>query len=73
MVLPLSTNNDTITYRIQECGVVLKLERFSHLSGQSFGLGLSILIEIRHENKSTYMHTTQKVGYTVRPSLCPRG
>ena len=27
----------------QECGVVLKLERFSHLSGWSFRLGFSIL------------------------------
>ena len=26
----------------QECGVVLKLERFSHLSGRSFGLGSPI-------------------------------
>ena len=26
----------------QECEVVLKLERFSHLSGWSFGLGSSI-------------------------------
>ena len=29
----------------QECGVVLKLERFSHLSGQSFGLGSPIGLE----------------------------
>ena len=28
-----------------ECGVVLKFERFSHLSGRSFGLGYPI----RHE------------------------
>ena len=29
----------------QECGVVLKLERFSRLLGQSFGLGSSIGLE----------------------------
>ena len=29
----------------QECGVILKLERFSHLSGQSFGLGSLIGLE----------------------------
>ena len=29
----------------KECGVVLKLERFSHLSGQSFGLGSLIGLE----------------------------
>ena len=29
----------------QECGVVLKLERFSHLSGRSFGLGSPIGFE----------------------------
>ena len=30
----------------QECGVVLKLERFSHLSGRSFGLGSPIKLEV---------------------------
>ena len=29
----------------QKCGVVLKLERFSHLSARSFGLGSSIRLE----------------------------
>ena len=29
----------------QKCGVVLKLERFSHLSGQSFGLSFLIGLE----------------------------
>ena len=29
----------------KKCGVVLKLERISHLSGQSFGLGYSIGLE----------------------------
>ena len=29
----------------QECGTVLKLERFSHLSCQSFGLSSSIELE----------------------------
>ena len=29
----------------QECGVVLKLERFSHLSGRFFGLGSPIRLE----------------------------
>ena len=32
--------NYTIPHRFpHECGVVLKLDRFSHLSGKSFGLG----------------------------------
>ena len=30
---------------IQECGVILKLERFSHLSDWSFGLSYSIGLE----------------------------
>ena len=30
----------------QECEVVLKLERFSHLSGRSFGLDSSIGLEV---------------------------
>ena len=30
---------------IQECGVVLKLERFSHLSSQSLGLSSPIGLE----------------------------
>ena len=30
---------------IQECGVLLKLERFSHLLGQSFVLGSPIGLE----------------------------
>ena len=34
---------------IQECGMVLKLERFSHLSGRSFGLGSPIELEILSE------------------------
>ena len=29
----------------QECGIVLKLERFSHLSGRSFGLGSPVVFE----------------------------
>ena len=29
----------------QECGIVLKIERFSHLSGQYFGLGSPIGFE----------------------------
>ena len=30
----------------QECGVVLKLERFSHLLGRSFGLSSPIEFEV---------------------------
>ena len=29
----------------QKCGVILKLERFSHLSGRSFGLSFPIGFE----------------------------
>ena len=31
---------------IQECGVVLKVERFTHLLGLSFGSGFSIGLEV---------------------------
>ena len=54
----------------QECGVVLKLKRFSHLSGRSFGLGslsmleaLSLVLSLRDgtwREKTTWKRVTWK-------------
>ena len=58
----------------QECGVVLKFERFSYLSGWSFGLGspigfeaLSLVLSLRgaYREKVTWERATWKRGYPV--------
>ena len=48
----------------QECGTVLKLERFSHLSCRSFGLGSSIELEaLAIKEPLTISYGTDVVAY----------
>ena len=57
----------------QECGMVLKLKRFSYLSGQSFGFGspirleaLSLLIDYLNALKNNF--TIEKSAYKTNVS-----
>ena len=47
----------------QECGVVLKFERFSHLLGPSFGVGSPIRLEAISKGHVQNMLFFKKIKY----------
>ena len=47
----------------QECGMVLKFERFSHLLGRSFGVGSPIGLEVLSEGHVQNMLIFKKIKY----------
>ena len=56
----------------QECGVVLKLERFSHLSGLSFGLGPLIRLKALSFMLSLRANTYWERATWKRATRCPK-
>ena len=57
----------------QKCGVVLKLERFSHLIGLSFGLSSLIELKALSFVLSLRANTYWKRATWKKATLCPKG